>query len=828
MKKKLLMLSCLLAVSAFAVGCDDEVAHTHSFAKDWTTSETEHWHVASCEHNTEVSDKANHVDADKDGDCDVCAYEIGTKGYVNEAVANAVAKASTINGAKIAIDSDADHDAIVYYTYEIGADAVKLTRSGVAFDDDKSSHAYDDVYIYSDFDGEAFGAVETATQDGENTTYTYSRIPSAYVQTGANTAVALPGSYLYMEEDFVTTEAVLAKLWEIASANANGACEYAVDGDVYSFNADYMEYDGTYYISANVEFTLANDGSLATAVVELEGYYAEDVAENEDAEAPAVLNKYALADFHKYFIIEQTAGEKTYTAPEKATDKMLIESFEIAYAEMSSDPYSPPTNYGFVTDTALAMTVAQTEMMFAFYADNTANIMADEPIDMSNEVVTIEVAGDYDVDYEYDEGTFSIVVNEPTVGTDKIAVTVSTEKASKTIYFTATRPVIESLSVKSSKGNQVSSVNGFAGLEYTFSAVAMPTGAEPAYSVACNVTEGVTLTDNGDGTWTFKATTAGAYELTFKSDAKNASDEDVTAVVAITLAELPNPQTLVDKTKQYKVQGFDYENYMATINYTDDWKVGKLSIANFCYGSGDYGYLYGDVVLNYVYSETTGEFTTTVDETLSSAEFVASLTGDYMGGSYWDPFRVGSKTVSWNIGFNADRTALVLSMQTYVDYDEEYEGVYGVDGFGNGYGDSATYELSAVTVYDAIASAWANSTIYDANDVNRDGYIYMDSDVYKANVMLNADQTGRLAVENEGSVIQYSFNYSVEQGTNGYTVTITDLAHYDPYGWNPAHADNAFVTYVESVYTLSGSVTLASDFSTLTIGSTVFALYQNA
>ena len=810
MKKKLLMLSCLLAVSAFAVGCDDEVAHTHSFAKDWTTSETEHWHVASCEHNTEVSDKANHVDADKDGDCDVCAYEIGTKGYVNEAVAKAVAKASTINGAKIAIDSDADYDAIVYYTYEIGADAVKLTRSGVAFDDDKSSHAYDDVYIYSDFDGEAFGAEENSYEDGDDTVYEYSRLSS--VQAGANTAVALPGSELYMEEDFVTTEAVLAKLWEIAIANENGACEYAVDGDVYSFNADYIEYDGTYYISANVEFTLANDGSLATAVVELEGYHAEDVAENEDENAPAVLNKYALADFHKYFIIEQTAGEKTYTAPEKATDKMLIEDFAIAYAEMSSDPYSPPTNYGFVTDTALAMTVSQTEMMFAFYADNTANIMEDMPMDMSNEVVTIEVAGDYDVDYEYDEGTFSIVVNEPTVGTDKIAVTVSTEKASKTIYLTATRPVIESLSVKNSKGNQVSSVNGFAGLEYTFSAVAMPTGAEPAYSVACNVTEGVTLTDNEDGTWTFKATTAGDYELTFKSSAKNASDEDVTAVVALTLAELPDVSTLLNKANAYVESN---SGATVAISYTDDWKVGTFTISNYEMMDANYQPHILTIVLDYVYNESTGELETTVNTSATDADFFEynqvemQRWGEHMG---W-------QITTLSIGFNDTMTALSLIQTVKYDYEDSF-----------GYSDQEMVnanDLTVMTVYDQIASAWANSTVYDSNDVNRDGYIFMDSDVYKANVMLKADQTGRLCVENAGDVIQYSFNYSVEQGTDGYTVTITDLAHYDPYGWNPAHVDNAFVTYVESVYTLSGSVTLASDFSTLTIGSTVFALYQN-
>lgn len=822
MKKKLLMLSCLLAVSAFAVGCDDEVAHTHSFAKDWTTSETEHWHVASCEHNTEVSDKANHVDADKDGDCDVCAYEIGTKGYVNEAVAKAVAKASTINGAKIAIDSDADYSAIEYYDYVIGENAVKLTVSSVAFDDDKSSHAYDDVYIYSDFDGEAFGAVETATQDGENTTYTYSRIPSAYVQTGANTAVALPGSYLYMEDDFVTTEAVLAKLWEIASANANGACEYAVNGNVYSFNADYMEYDGTYYISANVEFTLADDGSLATAFVELEGYYAEDVAENEDAEAPAVLNKYALADFHKYFIIEQTAGEKTYTAPEKATDKMLIESFEIAYAEMSSDPYAMPTNYGFVTDTALAMTVGQTEMMFAFYADNTANIMEDMPIDMSNEVVTIEVAGDYDVDYEYDEGTFAIIVNEPTDVGETIAVTVSTEKASKTIYFTATRPVIETLEVEDSKGRQVSddTVNGFTGLEYTFSAVATPVGAEPAYTVTCNVTEGVTLTDNGDGTWTFKATTAGDYELTFKSDAKDASDEDVTAKVDITLAELPDVSTLLNKANAYIDS---YSGATVAINYTDNWKVGTFTISNYEMMDANYQPHILTIVLDYVYNESTGEIETTVNTSATDADFFEynqveiQRWGEHMG---W-------QITTLSIGFNDTMTALSLVQTVKYDYE---------DGFG--YSDQEIVnagDLTVMTVYDQIGSK-SDSSSYewyaDPNDVEShlatyNGYVAFDSDATTplASIKLNADQTGIIfipAVQGDGTVknVFIAFNYSVDGTAVSFTnVRCTLNAQY--------FVANSFVTVDGTAYSIA-TTTINSDYTVVTVAGVQFVLNIDA
>ncbi|MCI7798645.1 MAG: hypothetical protein MR555_02910, partial [Spirochaetia bacterium] len=35
--------------------------HTHKFSSDWTSNATDHWHAATCEHTTEVSDKTAHT-----------------------------------------------------------------------------------------------------------------------------------------------------------------------------------------------------------------------------------------------------------------------------------------------------------------------------------------------------------------------------------------------------------------------------------------------------------------------------------------------------------------------------------------------------------------------------------------------------------------------------------------------------------------------------------------------------------------------------------------------------------------------------------------------
>ena len=66
----------------------EKLAHTHKFATDWTKDETHHWHAATCEHTTEVSEKAEHTfsnwittkeateeaEGSRERSCTVCGY----------------------------------------------------------------------------------------------------------------------------------------------------------------------------------------------------------------------------------------------------------------------------------------------------------------------------------------------------------------------------------------------------------------------------------------------------------------------------------------------------------------------------------------------------------------------------------------------------------------------------------------------------------------------------------------------------------------------------------------------------------------------------------
>lgn len=96
MKKKLMALilvsAMALSAGAFFVGCDSEPehkthydvnadgkcdvcdtdmeGHKHIFSKKWSSDETYHWHGATCAHDGEVTDKAEHEF--KGGMCKVC------------------------------------------------------------------------------------------------------------------------------------------------------------------------------------------------------------------------------------------------------------------------------------------------------------------------------------------------------------------------------------------------------------------------------------------------------------------------------------------------------------------------------------------------------------------------------------------------------------------------------------------------------------------------------------------------------------------------------------------------------------------------------------
>ena len=61
----------MVAVLVFALAsCGD--THEHTFSDKWEIDENNHWHKATCEHTDAIASKGGHVDEDEDGACDMC------------------------------------------------------------------------------------------------------------------------------------------------------------------------------------------------------------------------------------------------------------------------------------------------------------------------------------------------------------------------------------------------------------------------------------------------------------------------------------------------------------------------------------------------------------------------------------------------------------------------------------------------------------------------------------------------------------------------------------------------------------------------------------
>ncbi len=67
-------LVCTVCLAAALTACNP---HEHTWSESWTTDSDYHWHAPKCDDTDEVKDKAAHVDANQDGKCDVCSYDVG-------------------------------------------------------------------------------------------------------------------------------------------------------------------------------------------------------------------------------------------------------------------------------------------------------------------------------------------------------------------------------------------------------------------------------------------------------------------------------------------------------------------------------------------------------------------------------------------------------------------------------------------------------------------------------------------------------------------------------------------------------------------------------
>ena len=89
MKRVLLVVLCLAMTLALAsceqlqsiFGGEEQKECAHTYSDVWSNDANNHWYEATCECEGEVANLAAHADANKDGKCDTCKYEMCAHTY---------------------------------------------------------------------------------------------------------------------------------------------------------------------------------------------------------------------------------------------------------------------------------------------------------------------------------------------------------------------------------------------------------------------------------------------------------------------------------------------------------------------------------------------------------------------------------------------------------------------------------------------------------------------------------------------------------------------------------------------------------------------------
>lgn len=164
-------LAGVVTILAFAmIGCQNDTdTHEHTYSTDWTSDATSHWHAATCEHASEVSDKTAHTFTETDVDkktftCTVCNYQRSV------AVGDIIYTDGTISSKDAALTSEKTPVAVVAGFNTNGAMlGVGLKQSSYLWWAPENTTGYKTKFteIIAKSDKIGYGAGSTATITGD-------------------------------------------------------------------------------------------------------------------------------------------------------------------------------------------------------------------------------------------------------------------------------------------------------------------------------------------------------------------------------------------------------------------------------------------------------------------------------------------------------------------------------------------------------------------------------------------------------------------------------------------------------------------------------------
>ncbi|MBR2622615.1 MAG: hypothetical protein IKD15_00125 [Clostridia bacterium] len=392
MKKKIPMLLALVMSATTFAACNLGKQHEHTFGDSWTVDANQHWHAATCEHGEEKKDAGNHADANEDGKCDVCDYEVGHTHTFEETWSKddthhwyAATCTHTDEKSNHELHTDANEDGVcdvceghVHIVNDAGycdgcdTQVTPIDKNNIEAVINamlaQSNHINGGEVVYS------FNSVAKSIADG-NGKNAYSDLNATIHYTLGNNATYvehLSNSEVYNKSD-------LGGVWQLGQAESlTKTWFYVENGEIQGFEE--LHLDGV----VTPQFVTADEDNFA-------GYYfaVSTLADGWGAET-VLFNLYTLSQESSAsdYVVVHDADKKTYTF----TFNSLIINTDTAEGEGDSVRYY------------------ETSVSFG-YSDNleltSLNIQCDA---YTNDAGTN--AGEADVDYDYDQANKTITMRD--------------------------------------------------------------------------------------------------------------------------------------------------------------------------------------------------------------------------------------------------------------------------------------------------------------------------------------------------------------------------------------------------------------------------------
>ena len=336
--------------------CDDctyEVGHTHTYADTWSSDADNHWYAATCSHTTEKKDEAAHVDANEDGECDVCEktglhthtyntdeWESDATGHWHAATCTDKADCATAKNAFAAhadtatVDGRCDVCEYAMYAYITVDNPHEVTNTIPTTAQDIGSEVTFTVTVDSGFVPVIIGATQVGdgVVDGDNTTYTY-KIAAVDVDTTVTIVVISLGTVDYTNEELVklahTIQDVVTEtttvwangttLTAVQPSDLTGYTEYTMVWNKWATGVGPSQDGDAYIIAKKIYIVSLTDASGQEATV--------TVADKEYG-AGSMIRKDAFAASSGSFWWGQEPVVRIFPAATATTDTTLLFAFE--------------------------------------------------------------------------------------------------------------------------------------------------------------------------------------------------------------------------------------------------------------------------------------------------------------------------------------------------------------------------------------------------------------------------------------------------------------------------------------------------------------------